>query len=268
VKLSLSEISTVNASFAEDLAAYRAAGFDGIGIWEMKLGDDAADLAALRESGLSVTNCIPTTPSILPIDTVIPGPADPEVRIEALCASVRRLAQYEPDCVVCLTGPATVPGARELVIDGLRRAAAAAREAEVRLALEPIHPSQRDILSIVTSIPEALALLDEAGLDDVGLLIDLYHVWDSPTIEQDIPEHIGRIAGVHVCDHPHEPARTDRALPGAGRSRTHELLTLLDDAGWDGHYDVEIFSEPERFWGLPADEAARQAWAAIRSVHP
>ena len=42
--LSLSEISTVGASFQEDVRAYAAAGFAGIGIWEMKLGDDDAAL--------------------------------------------------------------------------------------------------------------------------------------------------------------------------------------------------------------------------------
>ena len=54
MRLSLSEISTVNASFAQDVAAYAAAGFDGIGIWEMKLPeDDAANLAMLRGAGLA-----------------------------------------------------------------------------------------------------------------------------------------------------------------------------------------------------------------------
>lgn len=58
MKLSLSEISTVNASYRDDLIAYAAAGFDGIGIWESKLtGDDKADVAALRASGLAVANC-------------------------------------------------------------------------------------------------------------------------------------------------------------------------------------------------------------------
>ena len=48
------------ASFRDDLRAYAAAGFDGIGIWEMKLGaDDEANLEAVRASGLSVTNCVP-----------------------------------------------------------------------------------------------------------------------------------------------------------------------------------------------------------------
>ena len=49
MKLSLSTISTLNASFAQDVAAYAAAGFDAIGLWEFKLpDDDAANVAALR----------------------------------------------------------------------------------------------------------------------------------------------------------------------------------------------------------------------------
>lgn len=267
MRLSLSQISTVNASFPEDVAAYSAAGFEGIGIWEAKLPDDEDALRLLRESGLRVTNCVPAVPSILPIPAVIPGPEDPEERIEALCASLRRLARYEPECVVCLTGPAGErPDARALVVDGLRRAAAAAREAGVRLGLEPVHASQRDILTLVASVPEALALLDEAGLGDVGVMLDLYHVWDTPTIEQDLAEHVGRFTGVHVADWPHEPGRTDRVLPGEGRSRTRELLTLLADAGWDGFLDVEIFSTPDRFWGLPAADAARRAHAAMTAL--
>src|SRR4029078_2673476 len=41
VTLSLSEISTVGASFEEDVRAYAAAGFDGIGIWEEEIRDEA-----------------------------------------------------------------------------------------------------------------------------------------------------------------------------------------------------------------------------------
>ena len=52
MRLSLSEISTVGASFAEDVAAYSAAGLDGIGIWEFKLpDDDEANMVLLREAG-------------------------------------------------------------------------------------------------------------------------------------------------------------------------------------------------------------------------
>jgi len=67
VKIALSEISTPGASFAEDVAAYAAAGFDGIGIWEFKLpqGEDEASLRMLRASGLGAANCVPAVPSLL-----------------------------------------------------------------------------------------------------------------------------------------------------------------------------------------------------------
>ena len=156
--LSLSEISTVGASFADDVRAYSAAGFGGIGIWEMKLGDDEVDLEALHAAGLRATNCVPLVPSILP-NAAIEGPDDVEVRIESMCASMHRFAQYEPDCVLCLTGAAGARDsaeARRLAIDGLRRVAAAAAEAGVRLGLEPIHASQRDDLTLVTTIRRRL----------------------------------------------------------------------------------------------------------------
>ena len=82
MRLSLSAISTVNASLAEDVAAYSAAGFDAIGLWEMKLPeDDAANVDLIRSHGLEVSNCIPTVPSFLPL--AIPGmegPPAPEER--------------------------------------------------------------------------------------------------------------------------------------------------------------------------------------------
>ena len=271
--LSLSEISTVSASFREDLRAYAAAGFDGIGLWEMKLGDDEeGDLDAFRASGLSATNCVPVNPSILP-NGVIEGPEDVEERIRSICASMHRLARYGPDCVLCLTGP---PGerdedkARSLVIDGLRRVAAAADNAGVRLGLEPIHVSQRDALTLVSTIPQTLELLYEAGLPDVGVMVDLWHLWDTPDIERHLAENVDRFTGVHVGDW-FADERGDRALPGEGVSRIRELLRVLRDAGWRGAWDVEIFGDPDSsdsLWAYDVDEAARRAYAAISSVDP
>ncbi len=272
MKLSLSEISTVGASFREDLAAYRAAGFDGIGIWEMKLRDDDADIEALRASGLRATNCVPLVPSILP-NAVVEGPEDVEERVESICRSVGRFAGYEPECILCLTGAAgerSEAEARRLVVEGLQRIAAAAVSAGVRFGLEPVHASQREALSIVTSIPEALDLLDEAGLHRVGVMLDLYHVGDTPTIEDDLRTHVGRFTGVHVADW-YADGRPERALPGAGVSRTRELLAILADAGWSGTIDVEIFGvpgDPDSFWALPVEEAARRAYDAAAGVLP
>ena len=264
----------MSATFAEDVEAYAAAGFAAIGIWEFKLpADDDANLALLEEAGLAVSNCVPAHPSILP-NAVIEGPDDPEERIELLCASVRRLARYRPSSVVCLTGAAGGSDeldARRIVIDGLRRVAATARESGVRLGLEPIHTSQRDELSLVTSIPEALALLTEAGVDDVGVMIDAYHVWDTPDVLEHLRANAARVTGLHVGDWPADTSRSDRLLPGEGRSLTRELVAALHDGGFDGYVDVEIFGDPDRpdsLWALPVEEAARRAYAAVVGVTP
>jgi sugar phosphate isomerase/epimerase len=265
VRLSLSEISTVAASFEEDVAAYAAAGFGGIGIWEFKLpDDDEANRALLREAGLGVASCVPTVPSFFPLGIPgLEGPPDPDTRVAALCSSVRRLAAYEPECVLCLTGPAVEldeDNARRAVIDGLRKVAAAAREAGVRIGLEPAHPSQRSTVSFVNSIAGAIALLGEPGLEDVGIMADTYNLWEEAPSA--LGEIAARVPGLHVADVPAEPGRTDRLLPGEGGPRSAELVHALAATGWNGFLDIEIFSSPDRFWSLPVDEAARRAYAA------
>lgn len=271
MRLALSEISTVNATFAEDVVAYAAAGFDAIGIWEFKLpDDDEANRALLREHGLAVANCVPTVPTILQLGIPgMEGPTDPRERINALCSSVRRLAAYEPESVLCLTGPVdgrTPAEARETVVEGLRHVAAAADSAGVTLALEPAHRTQRDTTSFVNSIEDAVALLHDADLDHVSLLLDVYHLWDDPAVWDLIARASYRIAGVHVSDWPDEAGRTDRVLPGEGIGGTREIVDALVLSGWDGSLDVEIFSDPDRFWGLRADEAARRAFAAASAL--
>jgi sugar phosphate isomerase/epimerase len=197
------------------------------------------------------------------------GPDDPAERASAVCASIRRLAAYEPECVLCLSGPlAGRPErhARNVVLEGLQEAAATAREAGVTLAFEPIHRTQRDTVSFVNSLADALELLDEARLDDVALLVDLWHLWDDAAVYDFVGRASYRIAGVHVADWPAEEGRTDRVLPGEGISHTAELVEALALSGWDGYLDVEIFSEPDRFWGLPVEEAARRAHAAVSAL--
>lgn len=271
MRLALSEISTVGAGFEDDVAAYANAGFEGIGIWEVKLGapsDDGRSRALLADAGLATANCVPVVPSLLPLRLPgMEGPPDPETRVQALSASVRRLAAFEPESVLVITGPAGErdPGeARRLVLEGLREVAAAAREAGVRLGLEPIHPGQRDTVSFVTSLAEALALLEEAGVDDVGIMADTYNLWHEP------PEALAavarRVTGLHVADEPAEPGRTDRVLPGEGGTRSAEHVRALAASGWDGFLDIEVFSTPDRFWGLRVEEAAQRAYAAARSL--
>ena len=257
-RFSISQITTVTQSFADDLEAYGAAGADGIGIWEMKLQDDS--LERFRASGLEAAAAIPAVPSILPLP-LMEGPEDPAERIEAICASVRRLAPFGPACVLFLTGPGDD---RATILEGIRAIADEGRSCGVRVALEPIQREFAEHWTTVSSLDEAAQLVDEADAD-VGLMYDVWHLWREP-IEQ-IPRHRDRIYGVHLADW-RDPTRNtnDRVLPGDG---IVDYGPILDALRWDGLFDLEIFSDAEltdSLWKEDPRGLARRGMAQMRTV--
>jgi sugar phosphate isomerase/epimerase len=266
---SISQITTVRESFDDDVGAYAAAGADGLGIWEMKLaeGRDEEARSALRESGLAVTNCVPAVPSILPL-VHMDGPAEPAERVEAYCASIRRLAAFEPASLVLLTGPTwerEPAEARAVVVEALRVIAEEADRAGVRVGLEPMQSAGGEDWTIVTSIPEAVELLEEAGTPQVGICFDVCHLWNTPTLLDDIERHADRFSCVHVCDC-REPVGvwSDRVLPGDGIVDVPQILGAIEDSGWTGPYDLEIFSDD--LWQVPGDELARRGKEAFTAA--
>jgi sugar phosphate isomerase/epimerase len=266
---SISQISTLPASLEDDLRAYRAAGATGIGLWEIKLpvGRDEESLAALAKSGLVSTNAVPAVPSIGPL--LLPGPSDPRERVEAYRASLRRLAPFRPTAVVLLTGP----GSRRTIVEGLRAIAEEARPLGLTIGLEPYEQESGDDWSIVSTVRAAVDLIEEAdAADAVGILFDLWHLWADPGLEDDLAAHGDRIVGVHVSDaRAQSRSFADRVLPGAGVAGVPRILGLLEAAGWDGFYDLEVFSDdgtfghdfPDSLWKLPPDELARRGREAF-----
>ena len=255
MRLSISQITTVTQSFADDLDAYREAGADGVGIWEMKLADDS--LERFRASGLGAAAAIPAVPSILPLP-LMEGPEDPGERVDAIRAGIRRLAPFEPECVLFLTGPGDD---REAIVEGIRAVADEGREQGLRVALEPIQREFAHYWSTVSSLGEAAALVDEAAAD-VGLMYDVWHLWREPV--EEIERHRDRIHGVHLADW-REPTRNtnDRVLPGDGAIEFGPILGALR---WDGFYDLEIFSDAELPGSLWLEEPRLLAGRGIEAL--
>jgi sugar phosphate isomerase/epimerase len=268
----VSQVSTLTASFADDVRAYAAAGVAGIGIWELKLGDapDEEARALLVESGLGSASAVPAVPSILPLP-LLPGPDDPRARIDAILASIHRLAVFEPTGVVCLTGPpgGRDPGAaRAVVVDALREIAAEAERVGVRIALEPFQLEGIENWSIANTITDAVELIEEVAAPALGIQFDIWHLWNTPDLFNEIVRHGARFVGVHVDDW-RDPTRgwADRVLPGDGIADVPAILGALDAAGWGGYYDLEIFSDngafgsayPDSLWDVEPAELVRRS---------
>ena len=259
-RFAISQVSTLTASFAEDMRAYAAAGLDGVGIWEMKLGDGS--LEEFRASGLGSATAVPAVPSIHPLP-LLPGPDTVRERVDSLLRSLEVLAPYGPAAIVCFTGP----GDRETALAGVREVAREAERLGLRLAVEPFQREGIESWSILNTLGDAAAFVDEVGSDAVGIQFDVWHLWNTPDLFEEIPRYAHLLAGVHISDY-REPTRgwADRVLPGDGVADVPAVLGALDEAGWDGYYDLEIFSDNGAFgsayrdslWDLDAADLARR----------
>jgi sugar phosphate isomerase/epimerase len=262
---SISQVSTLAASFAEDVRAYSEAGADGIGVWELKLDDRSLD--DFHASGLRSATAVPTVPSVHPLP-LLPGPDIARERVDALLRSLEVLAPYAPAAILCFTGP----GDRETAVSGVREVAREAERLGLRLALEPFQAEGIESWSILNTLGDAAEFVEQVGSDAVGIQFDVWHLWNTPELLEEIPRHAHLIAGVHVNDW-REPTRgwADRVLPGDGAADLPAILGVLEEVGWEGFYDLEIFSDngafgsayPESLWDLDAAELARRGLEAF-----
>ncbi|HEY2072049.1 MAG TPA: sugar phosphate isomerase/epimerase family protein [Gaiellaceae bacterium] len=260
LRISVSQVSTLAASFADDVEAYSSAGLDGIGVWELKLGDGPDDdsVALLRESGLGSATAVPAVPSINPLP-LLPGPDDPRERTDAILRSLHRLAAFGPAAVLCFTGP----GDRATALRGLREVVAEAERLQLRIALEPFQAEGIESWSSLNTLGDAAAVVEEIGSPALGIQFDVWHLWNTPDLFDEIERHADLIAGVHVNDW-RAPTRgwADRVLPGDGVAGVPAILGALERAGWDGFYDIEVFSDngtfgsayPDSLWDVDGRE--------------
>jgi sugar phosphate isomerase/epimerase len=250
-RFSVGEMTTFNLSFEEDLAAYREAGIDGIGIDASKLHDEKRDVEAFRASGLAASVCFGAPPSILPLRSWGGGPQEPSARVEALCEGIRRMAIFEPTACACVTGPLgdyEPERAREIAVAGIRRAAQVAADEGMKLVLEPMHSSIGPDWSFLTNLPDAVSILDEVDAPNTGVVFDIWHLWDTAELLTHIREHAKRFVMVHVNDW-RDPTRSwcDRVLPGDGVADTLGIFRALREGGFDGWMELEVFSDDGQF---------------------
>jgi sugar phosphate isomerase/epimerase len=276
-KLSISTFTTWHSRCEDDLRVYREAGIDGIGLYEAKLprGRDQESLEQLVKSGLQPTFCFPEVPSIIPGDTLFSQPRDRVARQARMCEGIARLAQFNPLQVILYAGPPghNVAEMRTWVIESFREASKVAADVGVRLAIEVLRPSVNG--SLVSTVTQALELIDEVGATNIDVLVDTWHFWDDPNAVADISRHADRVVGIQLADRRRDArGMMDRTLPGWGDSDIAGIIRGIRASGFDGWYEIEIFSDdgtfgndyPDSLWKMPPERLVPEARAAFQHV--
>jgi len=258
VRFSVGQFTTPHLTFAESLDVYRAAGAEGIGIdAALALKDPENDLARFRDSGLQATFCMPETNSPF-AGKLDEGERDPAARTELMLEAVDDIARYDPVCVVLGTGPFSNPQEDwGTAVTSLRRVIRHAAALGQSVAFEPLHSSLGPEWSYITDLPTTLRLIEDIGEPDVGILFDIWHLWDTPDVREDLAANVDRVLGVHVDDW-RSPTRSwaDRVMPGDGIADAAGLLGILREGGYDGWLELEVFSDD----GLMGEAFADSLW--------
>lgn len=149
--------------------------------------------------------------------------------------------------------------ARSQVHDGIAATMEYARQVGMPLAIEPLHPMQAAERACVNTLEQALDLcdaIDPSGSGLLGVAVDAYHVWWDPKLASQIARAGGkRLLAWHVCDWltPTTDLLSDRGMMGDGVIELRKIRGWLEDAGYAGYAEVEIFSE-NTWWQRPGDE--------------
>ena len=253
-RLSLNQITTNRWSVAEACAGCARAGVGWIGLWRDKLaeaGGAAAASALVRDSGLRVSS--------LCRGGFFPA-ASAGGRAEAIDDNRRAIeeaAALGTDVLVLVCGglpdgSRDLVAARAMVADGIAAVVDDAAACGVRLGIEPLHPMFCADRSVITTLGEANELAFSLG-DEVGVVVDAYHVWWDPRVEEEIAR--ARILGFHVDDWVlplPEGALLGRGLPGDGHADLARLFRAISAAGYTGPIEVEVLSDA--VWAMPGDE--------------
>jgi sugar phosphate isomerase/epimerase len=157
-----------------------------------------------------------------------------------------------------IEGSKDLQKSRQAVFDGIAAVLPEARKAGVPLAIEPLHPMQAAERACINTLEQALDICDRLG-EGIGVAVDVYHVWWDPKLQQQIARAgKKRLLAFHICDWlvPTRDLLNDRGMMGDGVIDLARIRSWVQQAGYGGFQEVEIFSELD-WWKRDPDEVLR-----------
>lgn len=256
-RFAINQISTPTWSMPQAIEGYARHGVSGIAVWRNYLQDYGERNTArhLADAGMWVASLCTSAWFNGPGDCIAAG-------LEANRKVLDQAAEIGAPCVVMVLGglpegEKDIAAHRARIGDALHELSLHAKRVGVRLGLEPLHPMYAADRSVLNRIRDANDLCDVLG-ESAAVVADVYHCWWDPEFESQLRragKH--RLATFHYCDWLAETRNfRDRGMVGDGVIDFERIRSVLDEIGYDGPFELELFSEMD-WWKRDPNETVR-----------
>jgi len=256
-RISLNQKTTERWNVREAVEGCVRADIPWIALWREKVAEAGlqASKRLVRDAGLRVSSLC--RGGMFPAASA----AERAARLDENRRAVEEAAELGAEVLVLVCGPAPdrdIRSARQWVAEGIEQLAPFARERGVKLGIEPLHPMYAAERSVVVTTAQALALAERYPADEVGVIVDVFHVWWDPDLEAQIARAGDRIMGFHVSDWivPTPDLLMGRGMMGDGKIDIRGIRRMVEAAGYEGPIEVEIFNQ--QIWDTPGDVVLEQ----------
>lgn len=242
-RISVNELTTYRWTLEEDVQNYVKAGIQALGVWREKLTDfgEERGIELLRDHGLRVSSLLWAGGF-----TGSDGRSYKD-SVQDAREAIRLAGALEAKCLVVYSGGRglhTYNHARRLLCGALKDLLPLAEEFGVDLAIEPMHAGCAGNWTFLTSLDQALELIQSVGSPRVKLAFDSYHL----AHETQIIDRIGDIAPltaiVQLGDGRSAPCGEQNRCPlGEGNLPLEAVVREFCRHGYDGYFDVELMGE-------------------------
>lgn len=273
-RLSLNQATIKHASLPLALRLTTDAGIRSIGLWREPVADvglgDA--VSRLRDSGLRFSSYCRGGFFTAPDGEARRRAIDDNRRaIEETASLAAAGADGSSAVLVLVAGPIPedsrdLVGARSRVRDAIAELAPDAVAAGVTLGLEPLHPMFAADRAVISTLGQALDIVEEFSAAAAGVIVDSYHIWWDPQVLAQIARagRGGRIASYQVSDWV-TPLPADlllgRGQPGDGHIDFGPMTQAVTAAGYAGDVEVEIFND--QIWNAPYSETVTRTIESV-----
>ncbi len=266
MKPCLAQVSTLEASFADDVTEYAAGKCGAVEIWLGKL-DQYLEKHSLED----VRKLLAEHNLAAPVASFQGGllTSQGEARKVHWEAFENRLAQCRDLSIGTLVLAADVNGPLtqqdlDRVQVSLTQAAQTAGRFGMRLALEFQARS-----AFINNLQTAVAVVAEVGSPHLGICLDAFHYYVGPSKTEDLGYlSAENLFHVQLCDLSGAArefaADGERILPGDGDIPMAALLARLTEIDYRGHVSIELMNP--QIWRIPPRQFGEIAMTALRKL--